>query len=322
MISLIIPHSNQLAELLHLLSGINNWELKPDEIIVVDSSNDTLHVNTSITEILIKTGVNFELIHRFRAYPGAARNIGIKISNGEFIAFLDAKTSPQKNWLNSAMNQMSSHPEAGGVFGSTQYIANNYIAKLIRMATYGISPLRTLPGSLFRRDTINISGHFIESTRAGEDADWMIRLNLHKLNILNAQSIISYDGLDNLTLPLLVQKWFRNYKYAAKLPYLYAHKSLYYHALVVLLLFVAFNWNWIVAGWNSESDFYIPHFTKIVFFSVLISYTFVRGIWAPIKKGATFSDLLPLKWIFVACISAVLDLTKTLAFLRGRWLRE
>ena len=322
MISLIIPHSNQLSELSNLLSGINEWDLKPDEIIIIDSSSDTLNVNISITKILLKIDIKFEIIHCAHAYPGAARNIGIKLSNGEFVAFLDVKTIPQKKWLDSAMNQLSIHPDAGGVFGSTQYIASKYSAKLIRMATYGISPLRTLPGSLFRRDTIYISGQFIESTRAGEDADWMIRLNLHNLNILNAKSTISYDGLDNLTVTLLLQKWFRNYKYAAKLPYLYAHKSLYYHTLVVLLLFVAFNWNWIVAGWNSESGLYIPHFTKIVFFSVLISYAFARGIWLPIKKGATYSDLMPLKWIFVACISAVLDLTKTLAFLRGRWLRE
>lgn len=322
MISLIIPHSNQLVDLVNLLNGIDKWDLKPDEIIIVDSSDNERQVNRSITEVLIKIGVKFELIHRSQAYPGAARNIGIKISKGKFIAFLDVKTIPQKNWLNSAMNQLSTHPDAGGVFGSTQYIANNYIAKLIRMATYGVSPLRTLPGSLFRPDTINISGQFIGSTRAGEDADWMIRLKLHKVNILDAKSIIAYDGLDNIKLSSLLQKWFRNYKYAANLPYLWAHKSLYYNSLVVLLLFVAFNWNWIVAGWNSESDFYIPHFTKIVLYSVLISYTFVRGIWAPIKKGATLSDLMPLKWIFVVCISAILDLTKTLAFLRGRWLHE
>ncbi len=322
MISLIIPHSNQLFELLNLLSGISDWDLKPDEIIIVDSSNDKLHVNAYITEVLYKIDIKFEIFHSAHAYPGAARNIGIKISNGEFLAFLDVKTIPQKNWLDSAINQLLAHPDASGVFGSTQYIANNYIAKLMRMATYGVSPLRTLPGSLFRRDTIFISGQFIESTRAGEDTDWMIRLNLHNLNILNAKSIMSYDGLDNLTLPSLLKKWFRNYKYAAKLPYLYAHKSLYYHALVVLLLISAFNWNWVVAGWNSESDLYIPHLTKIVFFLMLISYAFIRGIWIPIKKGATYSDLMPLKWILVSCISAVLDLTKTLAFIRGRWLRE
>jgi hypothetical protein len=150
----------------------------------------------------------------------------------------------------------------------------------------------------------------------------MIRLNLHKLNILNAKSIISYDGLDNISLLKLLQKWFRNYRYAAKLPYLYAHKSLYYHSLVLLILIASFNWNWLIAGWNLESDYYIPHFTKIVFISVLTSYVFVRGIWIPINKGAIYSDLMPLKWIFVACFSAVFDLTKTLAFIRGRWLRE
>lgn len=321
MISLIIPHSNQLFELLNLLSGISEWDLKPDEIIIIDSSNDSIQVNGFITEFILRIDVNIKFIHRTQAYPGAARNLGINISNGEFLAFLDVKTIPQKNWLNLAMNQLLTHPEASGVFGSTQYIATNYIAKLIRMATYGKNPIRTLPGSLFRRNTIYITGQFIESTRAGEDTDWMIRINLHKLIILNAESIIVYDGLDNLTLPSLLKKWFRNYKYAARLPYLYAHKSLYYHALVVLLLISAFNWNWVVAGWNSESEFYVPHLTKIVFLLVLISYSFVRGIWVPHKKGATYSDLMPLKWIFVLCISALLDLVKTLAFIRGRCMR-
>ena len=89
MISLIIPHSNQLFDLLNLLSGISGWDLKPDEIIIVDSSKDKLHVNTCITEFLLKIDIKFELIHQAHAYPGAARNIGIKISNGEFLAFLD-----------------------------------------------------------------------------------------------------------------------------------------------------------------------------------------------------------------------------------------
>ena len=322
MISLIIPHCNQLDELLNLLRGIRDWELKPDEIVIVDSSVDASQVNIKITSILQKIGIKFQLIHQNHAYPGAARNIGIRVSKGELLAFLDVKTIPQKKWLASAMQKLSNHPDASGIYGGTQYVATTYLSKTVRLATYGVSPLKTLPGSLLKRDVINITGQFIESTRAGEDTDWMARLNLHKLKIMNADSILNYNGLDNLTLPQLLGKWYRNYKFAAKLPYQFAHKNLYYHALVFFLLLVAFNWNWIIAGWNQESNLYIPHFTKIIFILIVSFYIYVRGILMPMKKGASWSDLLPLKWLYVAVIGALLDVTKILAFARGRWMRE
>ncbi len=305
-----------------LLNGISDWELMPDEIIIVDSSTESSQVKKSASHILEKYAIEFKIIQRSLAYPGCARNIGVKVSRGEYLAFLDVTTIPPKNWLYLAIVELSNHPEANGMYGSTQYTATKYFSKLVRLATYGVYPLQTLPASVIRRDTMCITGQFIETTRAGEDTDWMTRVNIHRLYLLKSNSTVYYDGLDNLTLKLLLKKWFRNYKHSAKLPYLYAHKSIYYHALVIFLLIMAFNWNWVVAGWNTESEFYIPHFTKIIFFLILISYACIRGVLIPIKKGASLTELLPLKWILVLGISALLDITKLLAFARGRWMRE
>lgn len=302
-----------------LLRDIDNWELKPEEIIIIDSSDNTNHSYLIIANYLKKTNIKFKLIQRTRAYPGAARNIGVKAACGDLLAFLDVKTVPKKDWLNSTNTLLSNNPNVYGILGATQYISNRFFSKMVKLATYGESPIQTLPGSLLKRNTMNITGQFIEFTRAGEDADWMKRLHLHKLNILNGISIIHYDGLDGLSFSAILGKWYRNYKHAAKLPYLNAHKSLYYHALMVLMLIIAFNWNWVVASWNIESGLYIPNFTKIVFFILLIAYFCIRGIWFPFKKGANFFDLLPWNWIFISIISIFLDFTKALAFVRVKW---
>ena len=322
MITLIIPHSNQINDLTYLLNGITQWKLKPDEIILIDSSVDSFTVNSRATNILQNFDGELKIIHRSIAYPGTARNIGIRQSKGEFLAFLDVKTIPEEDWLYLTINLLLKNPDASGIYGSTQYISNNKFSNLVRLATYGITPLQTLPGSIIRRGTIYITGSFIESSVAGEDAEWMSRVRLHRLNMLKANSIVFYTGLDELTLMLLLKKYFRNYKAAAKLPYLYAHKSIYYNGLVLLFLITTFNWNWVVAGWDTNSDFYIPHITKVVVTSILLLYISIRGLVMPLRKGAKWLDLLPFKWLFVAGISTLLDCTKILAFARGRWVRE
>ncbi len=322
MISLIIPHFNQIAELLNLLKGIANWDLLPDEIIVVDSSSDSTFVNLVVTNVLEGIGVKFHIIHCSNKYPGAARNIGLNASSGEFVAFLDVRTIPAKNWLLLAIENLLSHPNANGVYGETYYIVNSFFSKLIRLSSYGELPLQTLPGSVFRRETMNIVGNFIGFCRAGEDTDWMVRLRLHGLYMLKASSTINYSGLNDLTLSSLLRKWYRNYQYAAELPYLHAHKNIYSYVLTVVLILIAFNWNWIVAGWDSESEYYIPHITKIIITSLIFVYVLIRGLLIPMKKGALWVDLIPFNWIVVAGLSALLDATKILAFAKVRIKRD
>jgi glycosyltransferase involved in cell wall biosynthesis len=322
LISLIIPHFNQIAELLNLLKGIANWDLLPDEIIVVDSSSDSNFVNLAVTNVLEGIGIKFHIIHCSNKYPGAARNIGLNASSGEFVAFLDVRTIPTKNWLLLAIENLLSHPNASGVYGETYYTVSSFFSKLIRLSSYGELPLQTLPGSVFRRETMNIVGNFIGFCRAGEDTDWMVRLRLHGLYMLKASSTINYSGLNDLTLSSLLRKWYRNYQYAAELPYLHAHKNIYSYVLMVVSILIAFNWNWIVAGWDSESEYYIPHITKILMTSLIFAYVLIRGLLIPMKKGALWVDLIPFNWVVVAGLSALLDATKILAFAKVRIKRD
>ena len=60
---------------------------------------------------------------------------------------------------------------------------NNNKQNIIRAATYGSLPLRTLPGSIVHKEIFNTCGLLVGSVRAGEDGDWMRRVNLHKLKM-------------------------------------------------------------------------------------------------------------------------------------------
>jgi hypothetical protein len=77
----------------------------------------------------------------------------------------------------------------------------------------------------------------------------------------------------------------------------------------------AFNWNWLMAGWNMESDLYIPHITKLIGLILLSTYSIIRGVIFPYKKGVNLISLLPFRWLLVTLISSALDFAKLLGFL-------
>ncbi len=313
-ISLIIPIKNNSNQLNKLLNSIEQWTLFPKQIILVDSSDLKFEVSQQFEIFCCNNNISINSIHEKNLFPGNARNLGIKNSNFEFIAFLDTNTMPNKNWLkNNFTNLIKSGSE--GILGSTIYNAINKKEKLIRAATYGIKPLNTLPGSIFSIDVIKKCGLFIDSVRAGEDQDWMVRLNLHKVKIINSKEILVYDGLLGFSYFDILKKWFRNYYSASKLPYLRSHKDWYFYGMSFILIIVAFNWNAIMANWYSSSIFYIPHITKISLVALTFLYISLRGVYYPLLKGLKLNFIFPLNFLKLVTLSFALDAAKLAAFI-------
>jgi hypothetical protein len=61
------------------------------------------------------------------------------------------------------------------------------------------SILRLSLGSIFHKNIFSKCGLFVESTRAGEDGDFMSRVKLHNVNICESESFLSYDKLDKIS---------------------------------------------------------------------------------------------------------------------------
>jgi glycosyltransferase involved in cell wall biosynthesis len=320
-VSLIIPSQNAEKNLFKLLKCIPDWDIIPNEIIIVDSSDDKLIVPSYFNIFVENNNIKLSIIYGKSLYPGHARNIGINSSNNNLIAFLDTSTIPKRTWLSSGLEIVSTQNSAG-VWGKTHYEADKFFTKIYRASTFGNKPIKTFPGSILKKNVFNRCGLFIETTRAGEDGDWISRSIVHGLNISIPNEFLTYGKLNEVNAKQILKKWFRNYSHASQLPSAKAHRDFYYYGISFFAVLVAFNWNAVLASWDRESSLYIPNITKISVLMLLISYTFIRGIIIPRRKGVSLKFIFPINFIFISFFSALLDFVKVLAFAFGKFTKK
>ena len=316
-IALIIPNQDQADELHILLKEIPNWTLFPDEIIIVDSSKEKFKLPSNLSKFCIEKKISPQVIYGQNYYPGRARNIGISSAKSEVIAFLDSATLPSSDWLRSGLCLLK-EDNCQLVWGLTKYLTENSREDIIRASSYGSFPIQTLPGTILFSEVFKACGLFIGSARAGEDGDWIQRVELQEVRTSVSKEILSYTGLIGMSYLDMIKKWKRNYIFAASLPYFKVHKNLYLYPLYVLTVLFAFNWNNLFAGWDPDNFFYISNVTKLSAFSLFMLYVILRGIIFPTKKGVKLRFLLPYRFIKVFFLSAALDLVKAIAFVQNK----
>jgi len=323
-VSLIIPFKSDKSEkeqLFTLLRGISNWKAVPNEIIIINTDQKQLSFPRDIELFAEQQSINFCIFHQERLYPGHARNIGIGNASNSLLAFLDTSTHPCDDWLFNGLNSINTN-NYEGVWGTTFYQAEKFLAKIFRASTYGEKPIQTLPGSILHKNVFKKCGLFIESTRAGEDADFMSRAKLHNLNICESKSLLNYDKLNKMRFKEIIKKWYRNYLHAASLPYFRAHKDIYFYGISFLAIIVAYNWNRVFDPTGIENELFIPNVTKISVLIIFLAYLSLRGVLLPIRKGTPLKFIFPLNFILISFMSFFLDLTKTIAFVYSKFFRS
>ena len=87
-ISIIIPIYNREACLHFCLNSVINQSLKNIEIICIDDGSEDNSLK--ILKKYKKSDNRLIIIHQNNQGPAKARNIGIKISKGKFISFMDS----------------------------------------------------------------------------------------------------------------------------------------------------------------------------------------------------------------------------------------
>ncbi len=112
MISVIIPSYNSEKTIARCISSLKNQDFDEEfEIILVDSSEDT-------TALIVKEKFpEIRFIHLpQKTDPGTARNIGLRQSNGDLIAFIDSDCYADKDWLSQIrISHQSDFDCVGGV---------------------------------------------------------------------------------------------------------------------------------------------------------------------------------------------------------------
>ena len=173
-ISVIIPVYNAEQYLSEAIESVIDQGNNNTEIIIVDDAS---------TDNSMKVAVNFGSLVSIQKQAinkgaGAARNLGIEKSNGEFLSFLDADDLWVKGKQTNQLNYMETNSNIDIVFGMMeQFISPELsIENQIRLQ----SKLTKMPGfsagaMLIRKETFLKVGWFDEKLELGEFIDWYSR---------------------------------------------------------------------------------------------------------------------------------------------------
>ena len=116
-ISVVIPTKNRFQDIIKCIDSILIQTLLPDEIVIVDAS-DTQELNSKIKEFKSEK-TKFVYVH---TKPGLTyqRNVGVKVSSGDIVIFLDDDVILDKNFIKEIMHIFNDDLEkkVGGVVGN------------------------------------------------------------------------------------------------------------------------------------------------------------------------------------------------------------
>jgi glycosyltransferase involved in cell wall biosynthesis len=312
-ISVVIPALNADEWLPALLKSIQAQTLLPKEIVIVDSSQ------TNKTAKVIDTWNGVIPIQYQRvgfAYPGHARNIGVKVAKCKWIAFIDCRIIPEIDWLEKSAITIIEN-DALIVIASRICEGDTHFKRILRAATYGCAVHKSLAGSIVLKEVFEQSGGFISDVRAGEDIEWMRRvdsLGIRFIHIL--EPLVKYHGLPQ-NLMAAMMKW--NEYAVSKINHEIRNdqKKLYFFILLFFSFVLIYNWNAVFARWDKSSIYYLPNITKIFMAALSLGYVFYRGIIRPFQLKINLSYLLPWRWLALSLVGFFLDLAKAPGLIWG-----
>ena len=325
-VSIVVPCNHNIDELNFLLKKIYIGDQIPVEIIVVNSmnieiSNQDKFKNNNFSEIqsidvFEENNIKVIIIYVKKAYPGEARNIGISYASQNYIAFLDVKTIPTKHWLKNSFLVLKKNKGIYGVLGSRIYLSDSTFSSLVLDVIYGRKSVRSVAGTVFRKECNTILGQMVSWVPAGEDEDWINRIETHKVNFsFPNEHNIEYIGLIGKNMSFLINKWWRYYNLSRSLSINNRDRWISYILGYALIVLFAFNWNYNISELIFGSTLVVPHITKFVLFSGVIAYIFLRGFYLPLSRSVNVKNILPLRFIFLVIISSVLDAIKIVALI-------
>ncbi|KDN53959.1 glycosyltransferase family 2 protein [Flavobacterium seoulense] len=204
LISVIIPMYNSETTITSCINSVLNQTYVGEvEIIVVnDGSKDN---SQAIVEGIIqdnKTKVLIELFNKINEGVSTARNIGIKMAKGDWIALLDSDDVWLPNKLERQIQVLTENPKIDflGTNRNGEYF-DNILWKKLNILTR-ISPkllmvkfIFVVPTVIFRKKIISDVGYFDETQKYAEEGNYFIRI-AQKYNcfLLNESLVITGDG--------------------------------------------------------------------------------------------------------------------------------
>lgn len=182
MISVIIPMYNSAGTIQQVLESVlkqTRLDLIREIIVVDDGSTDT---SAEIVKKMALTNHKIKLIQKKNGGASSARNTGMKIATGQYIAFLDSDDLWMENKIERQMEVLEKNPEI-------VFLGCNHEERPLRIGLKKITELYNAnvkelciksfpvtPSVIFKREIIQKIGYFDETQRYAEDINYFQKI--------------------------------------------------------------------------------------------------------------------------------------------------
>lgn len=186
LLSVIVPIYNAASFIVPALESIIAQSGIHLEIIAVnDGSTDN-----SLESLLLwgQGRSNFRLIDQTNSGPGQARNSGIAVAQGQFIAFLDADDLWPPDSLKTRL-QAFDDGSSDAVLGLTQTFTTKDEAHLQLHFEGSAFRFLNVGAGLFKRESFERSGIFSPTMNGSEDVDWFLRARDNGLKLKAIETV-------------------------------------------------------------------------------------------------------------------------------------
>jgi glycosyltransferase involved in cell wall biosynthesis len=172
--SVIMPVRNGAVYIAEAAVSVLAQIDQDDELIIIDdhSSDDTLSIVAAIADLRLR------MLSSSRSGVSAARNIGLSVARGEFIAFLDHDDFWPADRHAVMLRVLRENSDLDAVFGRVRVQFEPGITPSVQyLEMDGAFLQKSLVGSgLYRRRILDQIGGFAEDMCFAEDVDYSIRL--------------------------------------------------------------------------------------------------------------------------------------------------
>lgn len=226
LVSVIIPSYNRENYIAETIESVLNQTYDNIELIVVDDGSTDKSRN-----IIDSYGDKISILEhpgRINKGQSAALNLGISISQGEYIAFLDSDDLFAPDKIDKQVRFLEENSQYGLVYGNGDAIdengeilyrlyENDHYEKsdpnLILLDCYFLLP----NNSLLRKDVLASAGLFDESLRAAQDHDLLVRVaEVTKVAYINECLFFYRRHKDSISQRSAKLRWKNGYKILRK----------------------------------------------------------------------------------------------------------
>jgi glycosyltransferase involved in cell wall biosynthesis len=171
-ISVILPAYNAANFIDDALMSVESQSYSPHEIIVIDDSSE------DETASVARSHQNIIYHCQIKGGAATARNTGVQMATGKWIAFLDADDIWLPDKLSLQVSFLENNPATDMVFGHIiEFVSPELSVEESQLLSPRLDPL-TGPSSIslmMRRDDFLRTGGFPTDLKLGEFIDWFDR---------------------------------------------------------------------------------------------------------------------------------------------------